>query len=126
MKYAVYLRSDHWRELRALKLEENPVCERCGAKQDLEVHHRIYRKTWYNTRLSDLQTLCHDCHTRHHAIDGDLDKEKVMSKLEHSPEIYPKIPPKIKIVRRCPRFIGENDHKIPTELLAWLKRGCKP
>src|ERR1035437_5576370 len=53
----VYLRSEHWKNLRKEKKKLNPVCEVCGSKKKLDVHHINYRML-YDVLLEDLQTLC--------------------------------------------------------------------
>ena len=59
----VYLKSDHWKNLRERKLQETPYCERCdrsGIK--LDVHHKVYRQL-YDVTLCDLISLCRRCHS---------------------------------------------------------------
>lgn len=69
MNYQAYLRSDHWRELSAAKIEDvNFRCERCRRKTGLEVHHKHY-KTLGRERLTDIEALCRSCHEKHHAAE---------------------------------------------------------
>ena len=82
MKYKTYLKSEHWKELRALKVEEKPRCERCNEYLDIEVHHTTYRDGWHNVRLHDLETLCHNCHNRHHVVEGSPLTHLKLVKLE--------------------------------------------
>lgn len=82
MTYQEYLKSEHWKLLRGAKLQTSPRCERCAAKTELEVHHRIYRQSWFDARVQDLQTLCHHCHTTHHATGGDHGKMEQLRRLE--------------------------------------------
>jgi hypothetical protein len=63
----VYLYSDHWKTLRKEKLEQVSVCEKCGAINNLDVHHLNYRGL-YDVTLEDLQVLCRDCHKIVHSI----------------------------------------------------------
>ena len=63
----VYLLSEHWKALRKAKRKLNPVCEICGAKRKLDVHHLRY-KNIYDVTVEDLQTLCRKCHKRHHQM----------------------------------------------------------
>lgn len=65
--YREYLKSEHWRLLRGAKIQISPKCEACGSKQELEVHHKIYRAFWTESELRDLKTLCHGCHITEHA-----------------------------------------------------------
>lgn len=66
--YADFLRSGFWGDVRYRKLELNPRCQRCNSTRDLQVHHKFYRKSWYDTEIEDLETLCHDCHKKEHGI----------------------------------------------------------
>lgn len=59
----VYLKSNHWKELRKLKLSTNPSCEDCGSSFRLEPHHLQY-KNLYDVEVSDLKTLCRKCHKK--------------------------------------------------------------
>lgn len=59
-----------WRKVRALKLDLNPLCERCE-KQGLtvvaaQVHHIKARKTHPDLAydVGNLEALCRPCHTR--------------------------------------------------------------
>jgi hypothetical protein len=61
----IYLSSPHWQRLRKERLAVSPVCEDCGSKESLQVHHVIYRKLWDCT-VSDLRTICRACHDRRH------------------------------------------------------------
>lgn len=69
--YQDYLESDHWRGLRARKLDQTPRCEQCGrAKRvTLQIHHLTYER-FPDCPLSDLQTLCRRCHEMVHGING--------------------------------------------------------
>ena len=68
-RYQNYLKSDHWQNLRKAKLKEaGYVCQRCGAKDCmLQVHHKVYRKSWLDTELFELEVLCDPCHDKEHA-----------------------------------------------------------
>lgn len=69
MTYAEYLESPHWLRLRAQKLDEiGRVCEQCDSGYRLEVHHQLYRRSWFDTALSDLRVLCSYCHKREHGL----------------------------------------------------------
>jgi len=63
----VYLLSEHWRNLRKEKLKLNPICEVCGARRRLDVHHLHYRNL-YDVLVEDLKTLCRRCHGKVHGI----------------------------------------------------------
>jgi hypothetical protein len=61
-----YLRTTHWREVRACVIAlRGRRCERCGrACTRVEVHHRRYRL--FREQLADLIVLCPACHAGHH------------------------------------------------------------
>ncbi len=61
----IYLKSDHWKELRSRKLQQVKCCERCGRTWFLDVHHLRYRNL-YDVELCDLQVLCRRCHKKVH------------------------------------------------------------
>ena len=67
-KYQEYLQSDHWKDLRRMKLEQSGrECKICGSKKDIEVHHLQYHNI-YDVCLGDLLVLCRYCHNIHHAF----------------------------------------------------------
>lgn len=60
--YRAYLASDKWRSLREQVLaRDNHQCQTCLSTECLEVHHKTYERLG-DEALSDLITLCHDCH----------------------------------------------------------------
>ena len=64
--YAVYLESDTWQKLKTETLKRDGYkCVKCSCNKQLQVHHVYYRK-WYETKLSDLVTLCNSCHELEH------------------------------------------------------------
>lgn len=67
MKYADYLKTDHWKWLRSRK--RNRCCAICGVKgQPLDRHHLNYRHL-FDVQKSDLRNLCRACHeTAHHLL----------------------------------------------------------
>ena len=57
---------DHaWQRLRAKHIKLNPMCVRCG-RLGMDVDHIISIRTAPHRRLdpTNLQTLCHGCHSR--------------------------------------------------------------
>lgn len=76
----VYLLSEHWKNLRKEKKKQNPVCEKCGTKRKLDVHHINY-KNLYDILLEDLETLCHRCHKKEHKRLDRFKKKSLRSKL---------------------------------------------
>jgi hypothetical protein len=71
MKYSKYLASESWKQKRLLVLQrDNFCCQDCGI--DLQgklahVHHLTYDRI-FNEELSDLQTLCPECHMKEHNL----------------------------------------------------------
>ena len=69
--YAKYLLTPHWKEMAKRKRESvGNVCELCGSKYELHVHHRHY-DTLGHEELSDLQVLCRPCHEDEEDIRGE-------------------------------------------------------
>lgn len=65
----VYLKSEHWSNLRLAKLAQvDAVCKICKHR-DLgnDVHH-IYYRSLYDVQLADLRVLCRGCHRKIHSI----------------------------------------------------------
>jgi hypothetical protein len=69
-KYAAYLASSHWQQLRKEYLDEASECEKCAIPrwfaeiaydQDLHLHHLSYQNLG-KEGLEDLQVLCRRCH----------------------------------------------------------------
>lgn len=70
--YKRYLRSGHWRRLRArIRTQREERCEVCRERRTpakrlvLEVHHKTYERLGAE-RDSDLQLLCQACHADAH------------------------------------------------------------
>lgn len=63
---AVYLRTPHWRGLRAAVLERDPMCRGCGVRASENVHHLTYARLGCEL-LTDLVGYCRPCHERAHA-----------------------------------------------------------
>jgi hypothetical protein len=67
--YQIYLLSDHWYFLRREALHRaGHKCENCLSVWYLQVHHKIYRKTPYDSVLDDLEVLCSRCHGNEHFL----------------------------------------------------------
>lgn len=61
-----YYQTAHWkRTSRKRKELDNYTCQKCGAKSNLHTHHKNYNRL-YAERMSDLVTLCADCHRKLH------------------------------------------------------------
>jgi len=69
-----------WQRLRAAKLRQNPLCERCGAPATV-VHHKDHNQ--FNDFWDNLEAVCRACHEEHHGRkrkDGDGRKEQLWKK----------------------------------------------
>lgn len=98
--YSRYLRSSHWRKLRARYQRERPWVCVCGATESLELHHKTYDRLGAE-ELDDLQPLCQPCHSLLHGLakqTGSLDPENVFDVLRAAqyratrPDLYDKPP----------------------------------
>lgn len=79
-EYQEYLKSDHWKDLRAekwRKCRKNGVvrCAICASTDKLETHHLFYRSI-YDVATADLRILCSTCHEIAHELisSGELPK----------------------------------------------------
>ena len=68
-QYIGFLNSVEWKLIRNARKEmDGQKCTRCGSAEDLEVHHKTYdmhpQKGLLD--LSNLITLCHNCHSSTH------------------------------------------------------------
>jgi 5-methylcytosine-specific restriction endonuclease McrA len=87
-EYRAYLRSPAWHELRRLVLlRDNHACTGCGRLVGLEVHHLTYERL-YHEPLSDLTTLCLDCHrdadmARQRAAKEDRRRKRATARRQH-------------------------------------------
>lgn len=63
-KIISYSRSPKWSSVRKEHLIHEPICQACGRKKDLEVHHIIpyHIKPEEELNPSNLITLCSNCH----------------------------------------------------------------
>ncbi len=58
-----FYQSPAWRKLRALKLEQNPLCEQCGMKSAKVADHITpINQGGEPLDINNLQSLCHTCH----------------------------------------------------------------
>jgi 5-methylcytosine-specific restriction endonuclease McrA len=71
-----FYNSARWRKLKAEKLADDPVCERCKADGRIvaatHVHHKVERHIDPARELdkTNLESLCAPCHSAHHAQGG--------------------------------------------------------
>lgn len=70
IRYRQWLQSSTWKQLRALAIERDGKCVKCGSVKSLNVHHIEYPSNWNDTKLNQLQTLCRDCHRAEHGKIG--------------------------------------------------------
>lgn len=74
-KHRLYA-SKEWQALRLLKLQEHPMCQRCGRVLATEVHHvesfmskstpQARREACLYVDLDKLMSLCSECHKAIH------------------------------------------------------------
>jgi len=65
-RYLAYLQSPEWRAIRQRVLDrDDHKCRTCGSTKILQVHHLTYKRLFHE-RLSDLVTLCKQCHMALH------------------------------------------------------------
>lgn len=65
-RYCAYLHSDLWQQIRLRRLAfDGYICQRCGASQNLDVHHLTYQRRGRED-IADIITLCRSCHLQHH------------------------------------------------------------
>ena len=66
-KYNDFMQSEDWQSIRRVKMNiAGHRCEKCGAKEELQVHHLNYDRFGGNELFTDLQVLCKPCHERSH------------------------------------------------------------
>lgn len=72
-EYQKYLKSDHWKSLRAKKRRRSSKtkgksrCAICGTTEGIQTHHLLYRNI-YDVSTSDLRLLCGSCHQTAHKL----------------------------------------------------------
>ena len=87
MNYQEYLKTEHWKKLRAKKRKRKKkrVCAICGYDKNLETHHLAY-KNLYDVKSSDLRVLCRGCHSLVHLLMKE--KKIVFRKSSHYYRFY--------------------------------------
>lgn len=61
-----YMQSNKWKATRQLiLLRDDYSCLSCSSKDRLEIHHITYKRMG-NEKLSDLATVCRNCHQEIH------------------------------------------------------------
>lgn len=66
IQYRKFLKSKFWTELSRERRKLIGKCERCGSTENLNCHHKFYRKDWYETQSEDLEVICRYCHRHEH------------------------------------------------------------
>lgn len=67
MSYQAKLRDPRWKALRATVLiRDGNTCTKCGAKNNLQIHHKRYTGEPWEAPINDLVTLCDECHEQIH------------------------------------------------------------
>jgi len=67
MPYTDYLNTAHWRNTRQRALVYYKyTCQKCGAKDNLHVHHKSYANKGFEQVAIDLTVLCQTCHKKVH------------------------------------------------------------
>ena len=78
--YLDYIRSPLWRQIRLAHIEHaQGICEVCGWRKAVQVHHWHYRMKFGQERPEDLCAVCLNCHWELHAIlipDASNDNEQ--------------------------------------------------
>lgn len=59
-----------WQRLRLMFLAEHPVCQKCGRKPSIDVHHIRAKKDGGTDEDANLLALCHECHSEITAKNG--------------------------------------------------------
>lgn len=139
--YKTYLKSEHWSLLRGAKLQIVPHCERCGGKSEIEVHHKVYRNRWADSKIGDLETMCHHCHTTHHAVEiakeNNVPRKQIRKALrpvkpdkpiEHRPAPPPHKKDRVILPGlRCVNWLNRKSIKMNKESYAWMAdKGLRP
>lgn len=88
--YEVYLKSDHWKELKNLWLPGTD-CYGCDFGEKLEIHHINYENLW-GEQPDDIIILCRRCHTKlHDALDSHYDGKTTAYKALRTVVLFEKV-----------------------------------
>ena len=70
--YDAYIQSEKWQKVRRERFRlDGFKCQICGAKKNLQAHHRSYERLGQPGEVYDLITLCHNCHMMVHRINPE-------------------------------------------------------
>jgi 5-methylcytosine-specific restriction endonuclease McrA len=69
-EYRQFLKSPYWTKVKqAVLSRDNHRCVKCGYTRGLQIHHTSYNhKGLEHDNLSELMTLCGDCHQVIHGL----------------------------------------------------------
>ncbi len=67
-RYQYYLNSPQWgaKRLKVLRRDKF-VCQKCKTQRATQVHHKTYKRI-FRERLTDLMSVCAECHRKIHGI----------------------------------------------------------
>ena len=121
--YEEYLQTERWQKLRTMCFErDGNQCQFCKRMENLQAHHVSYAHLGdenEEAELSDLMTLCKDCHQRLHDVMDHMDSLHEQYKKIKLALILPALPAAIKAMEA---EIAEGA-KIAHELLRGCPRG---
>jgi 5-methylcytosine-specific restriction protein A len=66
-----WYRSKEWRKLRLMILQNEPLCRECSAVAEMVDHIRPIKEGGARLDPENLQPLCHSCHNRKRAQEGN-------------------------------------------------------
>ena len=79
--YQRYMRSSSWAVRRKAKVAAVGMCEGCGSRIGLQVHHRTYERLG-REKDSDLVVFCDTCHTGvHHLVQSGMSLKQATDKV---------------------------------------------
>ena len=70
INYEEFLRSEHWLHMRkkAQGRENYKMCEACGRRHELDLHHSSYKPIGTSRELINVNTFCRKCHANIHNL----------------------------------------------------------
>lgn len=86
--YRMYLRTEHWKAASSKKKLHDKMCQNCGEKARLEVHHKVYK--YWEEQEEDLVTLCRECHGKIKVLEvtEEFEARKKMKILDAGAELF--------------------------------------
>ena len=84
LKYKSFLKSKYWLRVRDMVIErDGNACTTCKATKHLVVHHKTYKHHGdEENNLSDLITLCSDCHESIHDLKRKKKEERIANRVK--------------------------------------------